>query len=164
MIGGRDNGLMEIDMIRIASRRDALALLASAGLFAAALAPSMAVAAPVSFTVPLTGAQQSPPVTTSGSGAAEITYDPATRGGNDEMREVLLSTRDPLDACKELTDRANRAGGHDNITVIVVGYVCAVWLAPLVYGNPMASVQFVVAVLETSERLATGSSPFWNCA
>jgi PPM family protein phosphatase len=37
----------------------------------------------------------------------------------DEMREVLLSTRDSLEACKELTDRANRAGGHDNITVIV---------------------------------------------
>jgi PPM family protein phosphatase len=37
----------------------------------------------------------------------------------DEMREVLLSHRDPFDACKELVDRANRAGGHDNITVIV---------------------------------------------
>jgi protein phosphatase len=37
----------------------------------------------------------------------------------DEMREVLLSQRDPFDACKELVDRANRAGGHDNITVIV---------------------------------------------
>jgi protein phosphatase len=37
----------------------------------------------------------------------------------DEMREVLLSFRDPFDACKELVDRANRAGGHDNITVIV---------------------------------------------
>ena len=28
----------------------------------------------------------------------------------------------------------------------------------------MASVQLVVAVLETSDRLATGSSPVWNCA
>jgi PPM family protein phosphatase len=37
----------------------------------------------------------------------------------DEMREVLLTHRDPFDACKELVDRANRAGGHDNITVIV---------------------------------------------
>ncbi len=65
-------------MNQFASRRGAIALVASAGLFAA-LAPTMAVAAPVSFTVPLTGAEQSPPVTTSGSGAAEITYDPATR-------------------------------------------------------------------------------------
>jgi PPM family protein phosphatase len=40
----------------------------------------------------------------------------------EEMREVLLSTRDSLDACKELTDRANRAGGHDNITVIVAEF------------------------------------------
>jgi protein phosphatase len=38
------------------------------------------------------------------------------------MREVLLSTRDSLEACKELTDRANRAGGHDNITVIVAEF------------------------------------------
>ena len=37
----------------------------------------------------------------------------------DEMREVLLGHREPFDACKELVDRANRAGGHDNITVIV---------------------------------------------
>lgn len=37
----------------------------------------------------------------------------------DEMREVLLHYREPFDACKELVDRANRAGGHDNITVIV---------------------------------------------
>ncbi len=41
---------------------------------------------------------------------------------NDEMREVLLAHRDSLDACKELTDRANRAGGHDNITVIVAEF------------------------------------------
>ena len=40
----------------------------------------------------------------------------------DEMREVLLSTADSLEACKELTDRANRAGGHDNITVIVAEF------------------------------------------
>jgi len=38
---------------------------------------------------------------------------------NDEIREVLRSTTDPLEACKSLTDRANAAGGHDNITVIV---------------------------------------------
>jgi hypothetical protein len=40
----------------------------------------------------------------------------------DEMREVLLTCRDPFDACKELVDRANRAGGHDNITVIVARF------------------------------------------
>jgi protein phosphatase len=40
----------------------------------------------------------------------------------DELREVLVGQRDPLDACRELTDRANRAGGHDNITVIVADF------------------------------------------
>jgi serine/threonine protein phosphatase PrpC len=38
---------------------------------------------------------------------------------NDEIRDVLQNTPEPLDACRELTDRANAAGGHDNITVIV---------------------------------------------
>jgi PPM family protein phosphatase len=40
----------------------------------------------------------------------------------DELREVLLNYKDSLDACRELTDRANRAGGHDNITVIVAEF------------------------------------------
>src|SRR5688572_10904299 len=40
----------------------------------------------------------------------------------DEIREVLINIRDPLEACRELTDRANRVGGHDNITVIVVKF------------------------------------------
>ncbi len=44
----------------------------------------------------------------------------------DEMREVLLSNREPFDACKELVDRANRAGGHDNITVIVAVFEGAI--------------------------------------
>ena len=38
-----------------------------------------AQAAPVSFSVPLTGAQQVPPVQTQGSGKADLTYDPSTR-------------------------------------------------------------------------------------
>jgi serine/threonine protein phosphatase PrpC len=40
----------------------------------------------------------------------------------DDIREVLRSTPEPIDACKLLTDRANQAGGHDNITVIVVKF------------------------------------------
>jgi serine/threonine protein phosphatase PrpC len=40
----------------------------------------------------------------------------------EEIREVLQSVRDPLDACKVLTERANLAGGHDNITVIVAHF------------------------------------------
>lgn len=38
-----------------------------------------APAAPVSLQVPLTGAQCVPPVDTSGSGTADLTWDPATR-------------------------------------------------------------------------------------
>ena len=37
----------------------------------------------------------------------------------DEIREVVRAIEDPREACRELTDRANAAGGHDNITVIV---------------------------------------------
>lgn len=41
---------------------------------------------------------------------------------NDEIREVLRLVDDPLEACKMLTDRANQAGGHDNITVVVAKF------------------------------------------
>ena len=40
----------------------------------------------------------------------------------DDIREVLRNTGEPIDACKLLTERANQAGGHDNITVIVVQF------------------------------------------
>jgi hypothetical protein len=40
---------------------------------------AVAKAAPEAFKVALTGAQQVPPVETSGSGTADVTYDPATR-------------------------------------------------------------------------------------
>lgn len=38
----------------------------------------------------------------------------------EDIREVLRTVHEPIDACKLLTERANQAGGHDNITVIVV--------------------------------------------
>src|SRR5579883_1018069 len=40
----------------------------------------------------------------------------------DEIREVLRTTPEPIDSCKVLTERANQAGGHDNITVIVAQF------------------------------------------
>jgi serine/threonine protein phosphatase PrpC len=40
----------------------------------------------------------------------------------DEIREVLRSNPDPAEACRMLTDRANQAGGHDNITVVVARF------------------------------------------
>lgn len=50
----------------------------AASLAWAALAVA-AKAAPQTFTVPLSGAQQVPPVQTAGSGTATLTYDPDTR-------------------------------------------------------------------------------------
>jgi len=66
----------------------------------------------------------------------DLTYVDLRRGGTlmlcsdglsgmmraDEIREVLSAHDDPLAACKDLTDRANSAGGHDNITVIVAKF------------------------------------------
>lgn len=41
---------------------------------------------------------------------------------NEEIREVLAVIDDPLEACRELTERANLAGGHDNVTVVVARF------------------------------------------
>jgi protein phosphatase len=40
----------------------------------------------------------------------------------DDIREALRTMPEPIDACKALTERANQAGGHDNITVIVAEF------------------------------------------
>jgi protein phosphatase len=37
----------------------------------------------------------------------------------DEIREVMRAAPEPIDACKVLIERANQAGGHDNVTVVV---------------------------------------------
>jgi hypothetical protein len=58
------------------SRRSMMVI---AGLIGTVYAAGLALAAPMSFQVPLTGAQQVPPVQTTGSGTANLTYDPASR-------------------------------------------------------------------------------------
>jgi protein phosphatase len=40
----------------------------------------------------------------------------------DELRETLLANEDPLEACRVLTEKANAAGGHDNVTCIVASF------------------------------------------
>ncbi len=40
----------------------------------------------------------------------------------EDIRDALRTTPEPIDACKLLTEKANQAGGHDNITVIVVTF------------------------------------------
>jgi len=49
---------------------------------------------------------------------------------SEEIREVLSTIAEPLEACRELTDRANRAGGHDNITVIVARFEGSALVGP----------------------------------
>jgi hypothetical protein len=70
------------------SRRTLLALvpLALAGTTSAAFAATM------SFNVPLTGAQQVPPVQTTGSGTAHVTYNTATREVTWSVRYSKLSS------------------------------------------------------------------------
>jgi CHRD domain len=55
------------------------AVIVIAGLIGTACLGGLALAAPTSFKIPLTGAQQVPPVQTTGSGSADLTYDPSTR-------------------------------------------------------------------------------------
>ena len=38
------------------------------------------------------------------------------------MTRLVPCIDDPLEACKVLTDRANQAGGHDNVTVVVAKF------------------------------------------
>jgi protein phosphatase len=40
----------------------------------------------------------------------------------EEIRSALVTYGEPLEICKVLTEKANQAGGHDNITVIVVKF------------------------------------------
>jgi hypothetical protein len=70
------SAVREENLGKTMSRRSVMVL---AGLSAAVAAAGLAQAAPISFTVALSGAQQVPPVATPGSGTADITWDPATR-------------------------------------------------------------------------------------
>ncbi|MCL2825165.1 MAG: Stp1/IreP family PP2C-type Ser/Thr phosphatase [Polyangiaceae bacterium] len=40
----------------------------------------------------------------------------------EEIRQILIHNSDVKEACKLLTDRANEAGGHDNVTVILAKF------------------------------------------
>jgi protein phosphatase len=57
---------------------------------------------------------------------------------DDELRDVLSSMKEPMDACRELTDRANSAGGHDNITVLVIHFSGEGLRAPSNSDEPLA--------------------------
>lgn len=82
---------------------------------------------------------------------------------SEDIRSALLQAPDPLDACRLLTDRANQAGGHDNITVIVVRFE-GPGLPPPQPGEPALKYQKCIlpqapgASLETTSRQV--SSPY----
>jgi len=63
-------------MAKAMSRRTVMVV---AGLIGAVGAGALALAAPVSFKVALSGAQQVPPIQSPGSGSADLSYDPSTR-------------------------------------------------------------------------------------
>jgi hypothetical protein len=63
-------------MDKAVSRRAAVVI---AGLLGAVSAGGLVFAAPVSFQILLSGAQEAPPLQTAGSGTADLTYDPTTR-------------------------------------------------------------------------------------
>lgn len=72
--------------MRIAKVSASVALVALLGWM---LSVASVQAAPVSFKVALSGANQVPPITTQGKGTADLTYDPATR-----MLKWSVSTSD----------------------------------------------------------------------
>jgi protein phosphatase len=55
----------------------------------------------------------------------------------EDIREALRSMPEPIDACKSLTERANQAGGHDNITVIVAEFDGEGLQGPATDGEPL---------------------------
>ncbi len=54
-----------------------------------------------------------------------------------EIRNVLSLTDDPKAACDELVARANAAGGHDNITVVVARFDGSALVAPIPDSEPL---------------------------
>jgi protein phosphatase len=83
----------------------------------------------------------------------------------EDIREALRTTPEPIDACKLLTERANQAGGHDNITVIVAQFDGEGLKALAPEGEPLKYKKYVLPEEkpENTERTkrpsSEGSSP-----
>jgi protein phosphatase len=77
----------------------------------------------------------------------------------EDIRETLRSGVEPLDICKALTERANQAGGHDNITVIIVQFDGA-GLKPLAAeGEPLKYRKYILADESLEEKTVPMSPP-----
>jgi protein phosphatase len=70
----------------------------------------------------------------------------------EELRQALLQNPEPIDVCKVLTDKANEAGGHDNITVIVAKFEGLPVVAP--EDEPAKYRKYVFTTEETTAEQA----------
>lgn len=79
---------------------------------------------------------------------------------NDEIREVLRMGDEPHDLCRVLIDRANQAGGHDNVTAIVARFDGQALPAPDEHTPKLAYRKFQLPEEERgSARPAEGTGP-----
>jgi len=72
----------------------------------------------------------------------------------EDIRETLKSGAEPLDICKALTERANQAGGHDNITVIVVHFDGDRLKSSDAEGEPLKYRKYVLADESAADKTA----------
>jgi protein phosphatase len=72
----------------------------------------------------------------------------------EDIREALASGVEPLDICKLLTEKANQAGGHDNITVIIVQFDGQGLKAFEPEGEPLKYRKYVLADEAMDEKTA----------
>jgi serine/threonine protein phosphatase PrpC len=82
----------------------------------------------------------------------------------EEIREVLRSSGEPLEICKTLTERANQAGGHDNITVIAARFDGEALKAATSATEPLKYRKYSLPEesnenTEPNRRLSSGSGP-----
>ncbi len=81
---------------------------------------------------------------------------------DNELKDVLEAVREPMDACRELTERANAAGGHDNITVLVIQFSGAGLAAPSPSDEPLVFRRYALPndnLLASTSRQSRASSP-----
>src|SRR6185369_13076165 len=72
----------------------------------------------------------------------------------EDIRETLRSGAEPLEICKALTERANQAGGHDNITVIIVRFDGQGLLAAAGDSEPLKYRKYVLTDEAMDEKTA----------
>ncbi len=72
----------------------------------------------------------------------------------EDIRETLRSGAEPLEICKALTDRANQAGGHDNITVIIVQFDGPALKGPESDSEPLKYRKYVLTDETADEKTA----------